>query len=88
MKIDMQFLKGFGSNEKTYTILESVVKLSGLLGMGSLTEGIETNEQLKFLRSIGCNKLQGYLFGKPVPYEKIIELIKSGELKVSPAYTT
>lgn len=88
MKIDMQFLKGFGSNEKTYTILESVVKLSGLLGMSSLTEGIETNEQLKFLRSIGCNKLQGYLFGKPVPYEKIIELIKSGELKVSPAYTT
>ena len=87
MKIDMQFLKGFGSNEKTHTILESVVKLSGMLGMGALTEGIETDEQLDFLRSIGCSKLQGYLFGKPVPYNRIVEMIRSGELKVSNAYS-
>ena len=86
MKIDMHFLKGFGNNEKTYKILETVVKLSGLLGMKSLTEGIETNEQMNFMRSIGCNKLQGFLFGKPAPFDKIIELIKSGELKISSEY--
>lgn len=86
MKIDMHFLKGFGNNEKTYKILETVVKLSGLLGMKSLTEGIETNEQMYFMRSIGCNKLQGFLFGKPAPFDKIIELIKSGELKISSEY--
>ena len=86
VKIDMQFLKGFGSNSKTKTILESVVKLSELLGMSPLTEGIETDEQLDFMRSIGCNKLQGYLFGKPVPYDMVKESIRAGKLRISPEY--
>lgn len=86
VKIDMQFLKGFGSNDKTKTILESVVKLSELLGMSSLTEGIEADEQLDFMRSIGCNKLQGYLFGKPVPYDKVRESIAAGKLRISPEF--
>jgi EAL domain-containing protein (putative c-di-GMP-specific phosphodiesterase class I) len=54
--------------------------------MSSLTEGIETGEQLDFLRSIGCRRLQGYLFGKPVPYDKIVELINRGELRISPEF--
>ena len=87
MKIDMNFLKGFGSNEKTNTILESVVRLSKQLGMTSLTEGIETSEQLDFLRSIGCDKVQGYFFGKPAPYDQVTELIKKGKLKMQPVST-
>lgn len=87
MKIDMNFLKGFGSNEKTNTILESVVRLSKQLGMTSLTEGIETSEQLDFLRSIGCDKVQGYFFGKPAPYDQVTELIKKGKLKMQPLST-
>ena len=50
--------------------------------MNSLTEGVETAEQFKFLESIGCDKVQGYYFSKPQPYEEIKKLITSGKLKM------
>ena len=81
-KIDMQFLSGFGSNGKTNTILSNVVDLTHQLGMISLTEGVETQEQLDFLRTIGCDMAQGYLFSKPLPYDEITALIKSGKFTV------
>ncbi len=66
MKIDMGFLRNFGENSKT--ILASVVDMAKKLGIQTLAEGVETEEQRDFLRHIGCEKLQGYLYGKPVPY--------------------
>jgi EAL domain-containing protein (putative c-di-GMP-specific phosphodiesterase class I) len=82
MKIDMKFLSGFDDNAKTKTILKNVVDLTKQLGMNSLTEGVETAEQFKFLESIGCDKVQGYYFSKPQPYEEIKKLITSGKLKM------
>jgi hypothetical protein len=43
------------------------------IGIQTLAEGVETEEQFEFLRSIGCEKLQGYYFGKPMPYEESME---------------
>lgn len=82
MKIDMKFLSGFDDNAKTKTILKNVVDLTKQLGMNSLTEGVETAEQFKFLESIGCDKVQGFYFSKPQPYEEIKKLITSGKLKM------
>jgi diguanylate cyclase (GGDEF)-like protein len=82
LKIDMKFLSGFKSNEKTRPILEKIVDLSKQLKMISLTEGVETQEQFDFLGNIGCERAQGYLFSKPVPLSELRERIAAGELKV------
>ena len=83
IKIDMKFLTNFSSNEKTKDILDCIIQLADRLGMRTLTEGVETKEEAKFLESIGCGRLQGYLFGKPYKIEVFEEKIASGELKVS-----
>lgn len=46
------------------------------IGVQTLAEGVETKEQLDFLKSIGCEKIQGYYFGKPMPYDNVVERIK------------
>ena len=67
LKMDMEFLNRFG--EKSKTILASVVDMAKKLGIQTLAEGVETEEQLHYLRRIGCEKIQGYLFGKPGRYD-------------------
>ncbi len=76
LKIDMKFLTNFHENEKSKDILDCIVKLANKLDMKTLTEGVETKEQAMFLESIGCARLQGYLFGKPLQladFEGVIE---------------
>ncbi len=68
LKIDMEFLNRFG--EKSKTILASVVDMAKKLGIQTLAEGVETEEHRRYLRRIGCEKMQGYLFGKPQPYNR------------------
>ena len=50
--------------------------------METLTEGVETAEAEYFLRNAGCDKLQGYYYGKPQPYEEILEKISNGTYKI------
>ncbi|WP_034785748.1 putative bifunctional diguanylate cyclase/phosphodiesterase [Eubacterium xylanophilum] len=83
MKIDMLFLKGFDENERSRPIISSVVKLAEEIGMRTLSEGVETEEEHKFLRGIGCERLQGYLFGKPMPINEFKRLVNEGELVIS-----
>ena len=65
LKIDMVFLRGFEDNNKSRPILQHIVSLAKDLGMITLCEGVETREQFEFLASIGCDRAQGYHFGKP-----------------------
>jgi diguanylate cyclase (GGDEF)-like protein len=67
LKIDMNFLRSFETNMKSRVILATIVNMAKELGIHTLAEGVETQEQYDFLRRIGCEKLQGYLFGKPKP---------------------
>ena len=67
LKIDMEFLSQF--SDKSKTILASVVDMSKKLGIQTLAEGVETEEHRNYLRRIGCEKMQGYLFGKPHPFD-------------------
>ena len=83
LKIDMKFLSGFSSNEKTRPILNNIVNLTRQLNMISLTEGVETQEQFDFLAKIGCNRAQGFLFSKPVPITELRSRIDKGELHVN-----
>ncbi len=71
LKIDMNFLRDFETNKRTKVILSSIVNMAKELGIHTLAEGVETMEQYEFLKKIGCERLQGYLFGKPTPVEGI-----------------
>jgi hypothetical protein len=70
LKIDMDFLRSFENNKKSHVIIGSIVNMAKELGIHTLAEGVETKEQYEFLKRIGCEKLQGYLFGKPKPYDE------------------
>ncbi|MCR5675845.1 MAG: bifunctional diguanylate cyclase/phosphodiesterase [Lachnospiraceae bacterium] len=83
LKIDMKFLSGFEENERTKPILSSVVHMADEINMMALSEGVETDAQRDFLRSIGCERAQGYLFGKPMNREDLTEYILSGKLIVA-----
>ncbi|RKM61948.1 GGDEF domain-containing protein [Butyrivibrio sp. CB08] len=72
LKIDMAFLRTFDSNKKSKVILAAIVNMAKELGIHTLAEGVETQEQYDFLRRIGCEKLQGYLFGKPKPVSDFV----------------
>lgn len=67
LKLDMVFLRHF--TEKSRDIITSVVRMAKEIGIHTLAEGVETKEQVDFLQSIGCEKMQGYYYGKPMPYE-------------------
>jgi len=65
IKIDQSFM---GSIEtKSSAITKAIIKMSEHLGLNTLAEGVETDEQLRFLKQHGCFMAQGYLFGKPMP---------------------
>lgn len=78
MKIDMAFLSKFSENRKSQPIITSIVSLAQKIGMQTLSEGVETQEAYDFLKEIGCQRLQGYLFGKPMPKEELVQKIQSG----------
>ena len=54
--------------------------------MKTLCEGVETKEQAEFLKEVSCGRLQGYLYGKPLPYEELMGKIKSGELVLTKVF--
>ncbi|MCR4909443.1 MAG: EAL domain-containing protein [Lachnospiraceae bacterium] len=83
LKIDMKFLTNFEKNGKSRIILDTIISLADGIGMKSLTEGVETEEAAEFLRKEGCGRLQGYLFGKPMPLEELSEKIADGTYTVS-----
>ena len=84
MKLDMAFLKNFSQdNEKAKKVIKSVFEMARQLGMNTLAEGVETKEQQEFLASVHCEKLQGYLFGKPFTYDEAAGKIANKEFILS-----
>ena len=78
MKIDMKFLSGFSGNEKSHLILKNIITMAKELNMSTLTEGVETDEAYQFLKENGCEQIQGYLFGRPMPVQELYEKVKIG----------
>jgi diguanylate cyclase (GGDEF)-like protein len=67
MKIDKTFVGGLGADPSAATIVKAAIALANALGIGSVAEGIETEEQMAFLAEAGCLEAQGYLIGRPMP---------------------
>ena len=83
LKLDMKFLSGFENNPKARPLIEAVISMANKLGMKTLSEGVETQLETDFLKEAQCGRLQGYLFGKPMPKEKIRDMINKGEFTIS-----
>jgi EAL domain-containing protein (putative c-di-GMP-specific phosphodiesterase class I) len=79
LKIDMSFLQGIKDNERNQIILKSVISMADSLGMDVITEGVETEEQLRVLTEMGCNHFQGYFFCRPVSVDVFEMKYSSGE---------
>ncbi len=65
IKIDRSFISNIGINESDETLTETIIGLANKLSMRVVAEGIETQQQLDFLKNLGCDFAQGYLLGKP-----------------------
>ena len=79
LKIDREFLNETDESEKSSIIVEQVVEMATKISIKTLCEGVETKEQAAFLKQIGCNMAQGYLYSRPVPMENFEELLELDE---------
>lgn len=76
LKIDMGFLRKSENTARSNIILESVIDMAKRLGMGVISEGVETEGQLANLTAMGCEMFQGYYFSKPIPVAAFEELVR------------
>lgn len=74
IKIDMAFLSSF--TQKAKDIIKSTVRMAKDIGIHTLVEGVETEEQMRFIRSIGCEKIQGWYYGRPMPLSELESCIR------------
>nr|WP_268797945.1 bifunctional diguanylate cyclase/phosphodiesterase [Pseudomonas sp. BSw22131] len=70
LKIDRTFVDGLPSGEQDAQIARAIIAMAHSLNLAVIAEGVETHEQLEFLREHGCDEVQGYLFGHPMPPEQ------------------
>ncbi|MCR5108485.1 MAG: bifunctional diguanylate cyclase/phosphodiesterase [Lachnospiraceae bacterium] len=80
LKIDMGFLRKTRNNERGTIILSSVIDMAKNLGMGVITEGVETKIQLDSLVNLGCTVFQGYYFSKPVPVKDFEKMVRDNKM--------
>lgn len=77
IKLDMLFLSEKANNNRGGTIISSIVRMAKWLDMPVIAEGVETMGQADFLRSIGCEYIQGYLYSKPLPEKEFEVLLRN-----------
>ncbi len=80
IKLDMKFLRRF--DQKSKQLIRSIISMAKELKLETLAEGVETQEQYDFLREIGCGKVQGYLFSRPLPQDELHQLYLGREQEI------
>ena len=75
LKIDKSFIDKMNSSEKSKQYVAAIISLGHIMGYEVISEGVEENEQLETLREIGCDLIQGYIWGRPLPQEEAEKLI-------------
>lgn len=76
IKFDVHFMQSFHSGDSGKVILTELMKMAIGLGLDTVCEGVETEEEAQFLREIGCEKLQGYFYHEPLPAEDVLDLLR------------
>lgn len=80
IKIDRSFVMDICGNSDDRSIVEAIVAMANKLNLNVVAEGVETREQRDFLLDLGCHEMQGYLFHRPMPEEKFVELLRDMRL--------
>jgi diguanylate cyclase (GGDEF)-like protein/PAS domain S-box-containing protein len=79
LKIDSAFVQGLGTDVEDETIVTGIVQLARALGLTTVAEGVETQEQLTWVRRLGCTTAQGYLLGRPMPAAVFWDWVTAGD---------
>ena len=77
LKVDRSFVMRMGANGENAEIVKTIITLAQNLGLSVIAEGVETIDQLKNLRELGCSYGQGYFFAKPLPVDDIDALMRT-----------
>jgi len=75
IKIDRAFISDLAERNEHVVIVQALVSIARALGMTTTAEGVETEDQHRFLDALGCDEVQGYLFSAPVAVEKLPDLL-------------
>ena len=81
LKIDRSFVAELEANNDDAAICAAIIAMAHQLGLSVVAEGIETREQLEYLRTQGCEYGQGFLFGKPLPPEEVVRAVSRGRAR-------
>lgn len=79
IKLDMGFVQRIGTSKKTDNILIALIDLAHRLGMKVIAEGVETKEQVEFLRENGCDYFQGFYYARPMPLSEFETMLDQEE---------
>lgn len=94
IKIDQSFMKSITISPENASLAKVIVNMAKTLDIPVTAEGVETSDQIKFLRATGCNEVQGYYIGRPMTPDELLHLClnkrlqESGLIKASIAYST
>lgn len=75
LKIDRSFTSALSTDNAHSEVVDAIIAMAHRLNLAVIAEGVETTEQLRFLRARGCDKAQGYLFSRPVPAAQFLDLL-------------
>jgi diguanylate cyclase (GGDEF)-like protein len=76
LKIDRSFVRGLPGQRESEVIVASIASIAQSLGLATVAEGVETEAQSAHLRELGCDHLQGYLFARPLPLDRLKEWMR------------
>lgn len=73
LKIALELVRNIETNSENYNIVKAIISMCTALNLNTIAEGVEFEDQLNILKSLGCNEIQGYYFGKPMTFNDIIK---------------
>lgn len=81
LKIDKSFVDDVPEDPNAVSIVKAIVQLAGAVGVDTIAEGVETEDQGRFLREIACSQAQGYFYSRPLPAEAFVQWIEAWQIR-------